>query len=218
MADLPLELVDIAENAIDETAILWDHATRGSPEPARIEVHSLLEAAKDDICGVRRLPRGLPALVESWIAGLGGDTGADQPLEPGWIARAAEVLSGLPPPMCNPRPLGQPVQPTHGRVLDENGSVVKALVSGTDEDSRAADGLLAEAGFSRLNIGLHVEVKALALMRETGRRHATIVINNECCGGPWGCAKMLPRLLRPGESLTVHGPGGYHRTFRRQMP
>ncbi|GAA4023163.1 hypothetical protein GCM10022247_54330 [Allokutzneria multivorans] len=74
VARLPLGLVDLAEDAVDAAAIGWDYATNSSVDPARDDVHRLLEAAEDNLRAVRLVLRELPARSEAWIAGLGGDT------------------------------------------------------------------------------------------------------------------------------------------------
>ncbi|WP_372448535.1 DddA-like double-stranded DNA deaminase toxin [Saccharothrix coeruleofusca] len=38
---------------------------------------------------------------------------------------------------------------------------------------------------------------------------ATLAVNNRPCDvGPLSCVRIVPRVLRPGQSLTVHWPGG----------
>ncbi|MCP3802278.1 hypothetical protein NLX83_23695 [Allokutzneria sp. A3M-2-11 16] len=220
VAELPLDLVDVAEDALDETATTWDHATEGSPDLARDEVHGLLETAKDNLRAVRRRLRQLPARVESWITGLGGALAAvvEPPGEPSIAELVERARADLPPPVPKRQP-SKTQKITHGRLLDEHGVIVGRLVSGTDTDSAEADRLITDAGFrQQLGIALHVELKALVRMRAGGQRHTTLLINNVPCPGPFGCDKMLPRLLRPGESLTVYGPEGYRSTYRRTAP
>jgi hypothetical protein len=66
----------------------------------------------------------------------------------------------------------------------------------------------------------HVEAHAVASMREHKAKQATLYINKVPCqytgprGRPWGCERALPHMLRPDETLTVYGPGGYVRVFR----
>ncbi|MCP3802344.1 hypothetical protein NLX83_24030 [Allokutzneria sp. A3M-2-11 16] len=219
VGDLPVALIDSAENALKETAQLWEHTTEGSPDSARDEVNLLLEDALDGLHAVRSMLGQLPDRVESWIAGLGGrinpavvpPTSVPTPaaLPPG-VAAAFEDLS----PLVR-RQRGQTQMPTRGRILDAEGTIIGALRSGTDETTSTADRLIADAGFRRLNIAVHVELKTLVWMRANRRQHTTIVIDNEPCPGPYGCDKVMPKLLRPGESLTIYGPEGYRKTFRR---
>lgn len=66
----------------------------------------------------------------------------------------------------------------------------------------------------------HVEAHAVASMREHNATSATLYVNKVPCqytgprGRPWGCERALPHMLRPDETLTVYGPGGYVRVFR----
>ncbi|SDM31925.1 DddA-like double-stranded DNA deaminase toxin [Allokutzneria albata] len=192
----------------------------------RDEVHTQLERAKDTLTEVRKLLRELPERVETWIAGLGGTTGAHSPpvttvdpaTRPGLPPGVAAAVADLPPPVPK-RQSGQTQKITHGRILDVDGAIVGRLVSGTDADSAAADRLIADAGFrQQLGIGLHVALKALAQMHASGQRHLTLVVNNRPCPGPFGCDKILPRLLRPDETVTIYGPEGFHNTYRRTAP
>jgi hypothetical protein len=72
-------------------------------------------------------------------------------------------------------------------------------------------------GFPRLAVATHAETKLAAYLRgvrqKTGQpQYATIVVNNQVCGGDLSCAELLPVLLPEGCSLTVHAPN-YRRTF-----
>jgi hypothetical protein len=58
----------------------------------------------------------------------------------------------------------------------------------------------------------HAEQKLAARMVRDKIIDATLVINNRPCRGPAGCDTLLPLLLPPGYSLTVHGPN-YRKTF-----
>jgi hypothetical protein len=86
-------------------------------------------------------------------------------------------------------------------------------VSGSDAVSAAAKQELAVLGLPPVAVATHVEVKAVSQARQAGLTHATLAVNNTPCPGPFGCDRLLPVLLRPGESLTVHWPGGHSRTY-----
>jgi hypothetical protein len=71
------------------------------------------------------------------------------------------------------------------------------------------------------NLVSHVEANAVASMRHSGVKEATLYINKVPCsydrgGSPGGCAVMLGRMLLPGEKLTVYGPNGYVKVFTGQ--
>jgi hypothetical protein len=50
-----------------------------------------------------------------------------------------------------------------------------------------------------------VEMKLAAYMAEHGVQHITVIINHSPCKGPFGCDTLVPILLPPGCTLTVHG-------------
>jgi len=56
-----------------------------------------------------------------------------------------------------------------------------------------------------------VEAHAAAVMRNRGLTEATLYINNTPCDGPYGCDALLPHMLPPGATLSVHilGPTGW---------
>jgi hypothetical protein len=62
---------------------------------------------------------------------------------------------------------------------------------------------------------MHVEGHAAAYMRTNGIQNAVLDINQVPCaaGSGGGCAGLLPRMLPPGATLTVRGPGGYVQQF-----
>jgi hypothetical protein len=224
VAEPPLAQLDDAEDALDEFATQWEHATSASHDPARDEVHALLENAKDKLRAVRIQLNQVPSYVESFIAGLGGAVEDDSPpvasepaTRPSMDDLVERARADLPPPVSTMKDGSR--RTTHGRLLDADGTFVDRLISGRDNQTGAVDRLLAEAGSRRpLGIAVHVELKALLWMRERGRRSAILVQNNIPCTGPFGCDELLPEILRPGETLTVHGPDGYRKTFRRAAP
>ena len=61
----------------------------------------------------------------------------------------------------------------------------------------------------------HVEAQAAAYLRMSGRREATLYVNNEpCATPPHGCARVLPKMLPPDAKLTVYGPNGFTAVYR----
>jgi hypothetical protein len=69
------------------------------------------------------------------------------------------------------------------------------------------------------NLVAHVEAHTAALMRQQNVNEATLYINRKPCsyegpgGAPGGCSVALPRMLKPGQRLTVYGPNGYSRVY-----
>lgn len=73
-----------------------------------------------------------------------------------------------------------------------------------------------EQGFVPFNYH-HVEAQAAAYMRMTGRRDASLYVNQKpCARRPHGCDRMLPQMLPTGARLTVFGPDGYTKVYRGQ--
>jgi hypothetical protein len=106
-------------------------------------------------------------------------------------------------------------QKTHGRWFAP-GTAGGELVSGDGPDADAVARLLGEVPMPRPGRPMsasHVELKLVAHMRANGIRRATIVINNVPCPGDFGCEILAGVLLPEGHSITVHGTGGYKRTF-----
>jgi len=62
-------------------------------------------------------------------------------------------------------------------------------------------------------------------MRQEQITDATLVLNNVTCGErpaqvnwPLSCARLLPKVLHPGQRLHVIGPGGWTRTYTGGQP
>ncbi|GAA0589255.1 hypothetical protein GCM10010174_00110 [Kutzneria viridogrisea] len=190
------------------------------------DVLGMLAVARQQVDDALALCGQIRSGAEQFAAGLRGDPSGGVPASartpapptsasPPWVPpdRIAAAAAQLPPPVRNPPPRGEPYARTHGRLLDDEGAVESALVSGSDEDSAASRAALAALGLPPAAIQTHVEVKAVMRMRQAGRTHATLVVNNRPCPGPLGCDRLLPVLLEPGQTLTVHWPGGQSRTY-----
>jgi hypothetical protein len=62
--------------------------------------------------------------------------------------------------------------------------------------------------------GAHVEIKLAAALRRLAVNAVTLAVNNAPCDdGRWSCERLLPRILKPGQSVTIHWPGG-QQTYR----
>ncbi|HEX3778741.1 MAG TPA: DddA-like double-stranded DNA deaminase toxin [Pseudonocardiaceae bacterium] len=122
------------------------------------------------------------------------------------------MLEQLPPAVPRPNVEGKK---THGRWVDEHGQA-KPIVSGRDEDSAEVWRILQERGirlpFAPTTV-TDVEQKLAARMVREGRRELSVVLNNRPCRGQYSCNTLVPAILPEGYALTVHGPGGYRKTF-----
>ncbi len=120
--------------------------------------------------------------------------------------RMGELLNALP---VRADPGGK----TSGYWVDRTGQVHGPVTSGRGElRERAVEGLrrlgLAPAR-GTLTVADHVEVQVAVQVQEISGADATLAVNNRPCDfGPLSCDRIVPRVLRPGQSLTVYWPGG----------
>ncbi|WP_146174756.1 DddA-like double-stranded DNA deaminase toxin [Umezawaea tangerina] len=102
---------------------------------------------------------------------------------------------------------------THGRWVGPSGRS-EVIVSGKDElYDQAVEVFRGMKSRHILQRVSDVEMKLAAHMRKNGIRSATVVINNQPCGGPMGCDELVPVVLPPGYRLVVHGTNGFFRVY-----
>ncbi|MEU4802782.1 DddA-like double-stranded DNA deaminase toxin [Actinosynnema sp. NPDC023587] len=124
--------------------------------------------------------------------------------------RVEELRRQLPPPVVS-----SAGQKTHGRWIDPNGNVHQE-VSGKDEKSEEALRFFEEEMKSRripVTV-VDVEIKLAVHMRQQAMKSVTLVINNPPCRGPMGCSALIPVVLPPGYTMTVHGPDGFRQEYK----
>lgn len=124
-----------------------------------------------------------------------------------------------------PRPVGKEKgRKTHGRWRDEaDGKLREAITSGRGDGlHEEALGMLDALGFPRQAAAMaeHVEIKLIALMRRLRTSDATLVINNRPCGWDnpdwlYACDNLIPRVLYPGQRMTVEGVDEYGQRISR---
>ena len=89
---------------------------------------------------------------------------------------------------------------------------IEDVKSGQRGPGRGGPGLL--PNFAGMFSAADAEGHAAALMRTGEVQHATLYLNNEPCDYvPFGCDRILPYILRKGDTLTVHGPNGYTKVY-----
>ncbi|MEV6908056.1 DddA-like double-stranded DNA deaminase toxin [Amycolatopsis sp. NPDC051071] len=123
--------------------------------------------------------------------------------------RAQALRADLPPPVT------ERGQKTHGRwFANGSGEPAKEIVSGKHEPDpddpddvsyEAAQAHLTKLGYNRLAIASHVETRLAVRMARTSLRDVTVTLNHVPCPGPFGCDTVMPSVLPPGATLTVHG-------------
>ncbi len=139
--------------------------------------------------------------------------GKDCPLRRRGAQKRKSESSGKPPfspPRATPPP--HPGGKTSG-VLHVPGRAPVPLISGVKGPSEAVRGK-GLPGFNGNQL-MHVEGHAAAFMRTNGVQEAVLDISKVPCrkGAGGGCNGLLPRMLPPGSTLRVRGPGGYDTVF-----
>ncbi|CCH29314.1 hypothetical protein BN6_19930 [Saccharothrix espanaensis DSM 44229] len=125
--------------------------------------------------------------------------------------KVEELRGDLPPTV-----VGGIGQKTHGRWVGPDG-VVRSIVSGNGPEATDAGEFLQTLPLPQPGVPIavsHVETKLAMHMRDTGVRHAAVVINNRPCAGRFGCETLVGLILPEGSTLTVYGSGGYEQTIR----
>ncbi|GAA4033726.1 hypothetical protein GCM10022247_68460 [Allokutzneria multivorans] len=240
VAELPLGLIDLAEDTVDAAATSWYRVTDGSPDSARDEVHALLENVKDDLRAVRRTLRALPERVETWIAGLGGhrlsetDRGKSPSHKEAGHLHPVERAAALDQARAR---LPAPVEPrgrATGAWVAPNGTVV-TLTSGEnsawfDAATKHAHELELCPPYAPPLLARHIEIqfamrmRALAATQPPGAPppREMIAINREPCGirkpGWLTCHAQLHRFLPPGAELVVVETNGTTHAYRGAQP
>ena len=157
--------------------------------------------------------------VEGYRKALQGDAPAQPPAQPG---------SSTPPPTRTPSTASASASPestwaerqreqlptyvTSGYYRDQEGNsdVVQSGQDAQGEHQEIAEHLRAEGfpptGPGRVTTGEHVEGKVAWRLRNSGDTHVDLVINFPMCAGPYSCKNLVPFILKPGQSMTVHDP------------
>jgi nucleic acid/nucleotide deaminase of polymorphic system toxin len=220
---LPFSELANALDEAEEAHALIEQAAAGS---GQAEFYQVLEWFRLVVEGIGDLQRTLSAIqanVTDTANRLEGSGRTSEPLPPTAPAspatpvakpievRAAELLTRLPAREGNN-------YKTAGVWIDEHGQEREPLVSGRDEGYTEAKAMLKDLriGPARgdLLTAAHVEVKLVAHLRKTDAKAVTLVINNRPCHSDmWSCDTLLPRLLKPGQAITIYWPGG-RKTYR----
>ncbi|WP_329793227.1 DddA-like double-stranded DNA deaminase toxin [Lentzea sp. DG1S-22] len=122
---------------------------------------------------------------------------ARTPLEPTWAERQREQL---------------PAYVTSGfyRDSDGNSDVVQSGQDAWGSTTRSLNTCVPKAshqsGQAGVTTGEHVEGKVAWRLRNSGDTHVDLVVNFPMCAGPYSCRNLLPFILKPGQSMTVHDP------------
>lgn len=152
-------------------------------------------------------PTNLPAKINT-SATSGAKPNAASPTD----KRAADLLVKLPVRNATQRK-------TSGYWIDDDGTEQGPLVSGHTDGYQEANEELRRLGIApergELWTAAHVEVKLAVRLRLANAKHVMLVVNKKPCSRDmWSCDELLPRILKPGQRLTVHWPDGGKRTYQ----
>ncbi|CRK60362.1 hypothetical protein [Alloactinosynnema sp. L-07] len=218
---LPSELITVALGHLrDAHALLAPlAATSGQPD-----IHQAAAGLSDVLGELERL-HGMFASVRNTVGALVSHLiGPDVDIAPG--AAPTRPAVAQPPPRTADTDAPRiadlmarlPVrsgsgQKTSGYWIDDDGGEHGPVVSGEDEDYEHAKEILRalQIGPPRgeLFAASHVETKFAARLRDSERKRVTLVINKRPCDdGRFSCDRLLPRILRPDQEVTVYWPGG----------
>lgn len=218
---LPVASLQNAAAELSAAATAMREAAQGSTQTEPEQIAGAWAAASGAATDVLELLHRVAGLIEQLEQRL-GTTGTSSPAaapagsqrgtaepapKPGQLtdAQVNEIMKKLPERSDTNRK-------TSGRWVDSSGQEQGPLHSGRDEDSRRAAELLRKLGIGPARGTLlsteHVEVKLAARLRDGGSGHVSVVINNTPCGGRYSCDRLLPQILKLGQAVTLHWPGG----------
>ncbi|MFI9811547.1 DddA-like double-stranded DNA deaminase toxin [Saccharothrix variisporea] len=224
---LPFAALADALDLAQDAKVLIEQAAAGT---GRDEFSQVLDSLDKVVEGITHLQGRLTAIQRTTTAAINrmeghGDTRtvAPQPNQPG-SGSAVAGPSGDELPVQVKRLLGvlpqrdERNQKTQGFWVDERGHERGPVTSGQDHLSTQATAELRRLGVApprgMLMTADHVEVKVAVQLRGLPDRAVMLVVNNEpCARGPFSCDRLLPRILRPGQTVTVYWPGGV-KTYR----
>ncbi|GAA2679661.1 MULTISPECIES: DddA-like double-stranded DNA deaminase toxin [Actinosynnema] len=215
--DLPFAQLAAALDAAQEARDLIDVVARGSGQDEFFQVSEWFRQAAE---GIEEIQTRLNTIQrEATVAAnrLEGDP-ATAPATSAGRTSPVPAVSDLPDvtPEALLRRLpvrSSPTDRTSGLWLDQDRTVRGPVHSGRGQAREQAVDVLRHLGISpphgTLAVADHVEVQVAARVRSEGLARATLAVNNEPCRrGRFSCDRVLPRVLGPGQRLTVHWPGG----------
>ncbi|MEU3628948.1 hypothetical protein BS329_41630 [Amycolatopsis coloradensis] len=215
-----------AGQELEEAGGKWSEAASGTSDPtvaglpgmvaevgASSETVSGLIGRSSDLLDGYLHSLGVPA--ESTSVGASGQSAPPSPATSSSDPEEDEDLveqarRELPPPVTRRRGVK-----TQGRWFAP-GKTIEPISSGRDKYTEQINQVLADARcpYVPVTVAADVELKIAAEMREKGITEATVVINNTPCEGPASCDALLGVVLSEGSTLTVHGTGGFTKTYK----
>lgn len=225
LSALPVELVGSAQQLLGEAIEILAPVAASSTQADLHQAAAGLQHALGELERVQAALIAIRSAVQGLITaliGAGGGTGPAIPAnlpakintsaaKPDAISpsdkRAADLMAKL------PVRTGESGQKTSGYWIDEDGTEYGPLISGQDQDYEHARATLRDLEIGPAHGDLfaasHVETKFAARMRGSQRKRIILVINNQPCDdGRYSCDRLLPKILKPDQEVTVYWPGG----------
>lgn len=216
-----------AGQAAEEASQALGQAAQGTSDQELGQAVGALAQAVQDVGGVGQLVARAAGDLSAYAKSLAGDQGGQG--EGGGQASGQSAPSGKKKDDEPDDPVEQARQELPERATGRGAKGVKtsgrwfapgkttsAVTSGIDNYTDQVNSTLKEAGcpYEPVTAAADVELKIAAEMREKGITEATVVINNVPCEGPASCDSLLGVVLPEGSSMTVHGTGGFKKTYR----
>ncbi|SHG77365.1 DddA-like double-stranded DNA deaminase toxin [Streptoalloteichus hindustanus] len=218
---LPSQEIVVAESCLRECQTAVVAATEGSWSDEPVQIVAMLASTNDRLDELRLLLAELTKRLHDFadrLASDGSPTGRPAPdsaaapaqrpfpVDRGWGQRARARL-----PV---RPGGK--GPTTGVYVDEDG-IEHTVRSGAQEDGLdeelkrfMVEASLVPTKYTNLETSKHVEVMVAYRMRLSGTDRAELAINNRIDRMKYGCRRLLPGVLAPGQMLVIHDDDGTH--------
>ncbi|WP_177229500.1 DddA-like double-stranded DNA deaminase toxin [Lentzea albida] len=207
VADLPFTALAEALESAEDAKALVEQAAEGSDQAEFAQVIASFEQAVHGIGELQRQLTDIQRSVTQTANQLEGNQVSRPPSEDVAKPQAPErLLRALPE-------REEPGGKTTGYWQDHDGRVRGPVVSGRGQlRDQAVDGLRRlglVSGRGTLTVADHVEVQIAVQVEISGMGNTTLAVNNRPCDvGPFSCDRVVPRVLRPGQRLTVYWPGG----------
>ncbi|MFD8493293.1 DddA-like double-stranded DNA deaminase toxin [Amycolatopsis sp. NPDC059657] len=221
--DLPVEQTrQQAGELTDEIVAVLQQALGGSDDRGVAHAMELLRLASAELNRAADLFIKARSHGASWISAANGQAGqrvnapgavteSEESKSPAWSSRRKTAL-----------PQWQRGSPTRGVWRDVDGGE-HVVASGAEDDGLHAElaDFLVRTGLvpphmRRPEVAKHVELKVAFGMRRSESSRVELVVNKPVDTDLFGCDRLLPFVLKPGQTLVVHDPEGT-KTYKGQQ-
>ncbi|QXV57347.1 hypothetical protein CVV72_10205 [Amycolatopsis sp. TNS106] len=220
----------LADQELEEAGVKWSEVAAGVSDPDFTRLPGLSAEVKSSTETVTGLLGQSSDLLDGYLLSLGvpaestsaGASGQTRPPGPATSSSDQDVGMDKDGDLVEQARRELPGPVTRGRGVKTQGrwfapgKTMAPISSGRDKYTEQVNQVLADAGcpYVPVTVAADVELKIAAEMRDKGITEATVVINNTPCEGPASCDALLGVVLPEGSTLTVHGTGGFTKTYR----